>query len=577
MAAGNQRFDLQRTVKAGLIAGIVPIYCAVVGVIERFSARTVIDGLLTLGDVIFLVPTIAVGYLASRPRVGPGEEVPERGTSAGVLQGVVAGAIVGGLFWVFVVIANNINLRPVLVSVTGALVEDITYGGSVGSAALYMIGGGALLALAGGALNLLGAPVRKALEMALILTLLLSLVEPLVRSMMREGGLKYEWLYTGGGLSLGGAIIVFVATAVLNFLWKQEGATLKGRARELPRAQQQAAKLAVLAVVLVALVLLPNILTSFLAEVIGTIGLYIVLGLGLNIVVGYAGLLDLGYVAFLAAGSYATAVLVSPRASAELEFAYWLAVPLVIIIGTIVGIMIGAPVLRLRGDYLAIVTLGFGEIARIIFLSDWARPQFGGAQGILGIPGPELFGIDLRRPQNLYYIILIAVIIVAFISAQLSKSRVGRAWNAMREDEQVAEAMGISIIGYKLLAFATGAALGGISGIFFAIKLGSVFASSFNIQVSINVLALIILGGIGSIPGVIAGAFVLVGLPELLREFAEFRLLIYGAILVALMLLKPEGLLPSRRRQRELHVEQEEEVQYEKRAGEEDGEPVVAT
>jgi branched-chain amino acid transport system permease protein len=558
MAARLERFDLQRAVKAGLIAGVVPIYCAVVGIIERFSERTIIDGLLNLGGVLFLVPVLVVGYLAARPRAGPGEEAPERGTYSGVLQGVVAGAIAGGLFWVLVLIANNIDLRLVLVSVTGALLEDITYGGSVGSAALYMIGGGAVLALAGGALTLLGDAYRKALEMALVLTLLLSLVEPLIRSMMREAGLEYTWLYTGGGLSFGGAIVVFVATAVLNFLWKQQGDTFKRRSRELPRGQQQGAKLVVFAVALVGLVLLPTILTSFLAEVIGTIGLYIVLGLGLNIVVGYAGLLDLGYVAFLAAGSYATAVLISPRASADLAFAYWLAVPLIIIIGTIVGIMIGAPVLRLRGDYLAIVTLGFGEIVRIIFLS-------------------ELFRIDFRRPQNLYYIILITVIIVAFISARLSSSRVGRAWNAMREDEQVAEAMGISIIGYKLLAFATGAALGAISGIFFAIKLGSVFAHSFNIIVSINVLALIILGGIGSIPGVIAGAFVLVGLPELLREFAEFRLLIYGAILVSLMLLKPEGLLPSRRRQRELHIEEETQVQFEKRAGEEGGEPVVAT
>lgn len=147
----------------------------------------------------------------------------------------------------------------------------------------------------------------------------------------------------------------------------------------------------------------------------------------------------------------------------------------------------------------------------------------------------------------------------------------------MREDEQVAEAMGISIIGYKLLAFATGAALGSISGIFFAIKLGSVFSNSFNIIVSINVLALIILGGMGSIPGVIAGAFVLVGLPDLLREFADFRLLIYGAILVALMLFKPEGLIPSKRRKRELHERESEEEQYEERAGGGGTEPVIST
>jgi branched-chain amino acid transport system permease protein len=240
-----------------------------------------------------------------------------------------------------------------------------------------------------------------------------------------------------------------------------------------------------------------------------------------------------------------------------------------------IGLFVGAPVLRLRGDYLAIVTLGFGEIAREIFKSQWAQPVTGGAQGILSIPGPDPFG---RDPQSIYYPIVFFCILAAIAATSLASSRVGRAWNAMREDETVAEATGVNTTKYKLLAFGLGAAFGCISGALFAAKIGVIFADSFNILVSINALALIILGGMGNIAGVVLGALVLVGLPEFLREFAEYRLLIYGAVLVAMMLLRPEGLLPSRTRRAELHeVADDDEDIYRHDAGEETGRPVVST
>jgi branched-chain amino acid transport system permease protein len=232
-------------------------------------------------------------------------------------------------------------------------------------------------------------------------------------------------------------------------------------------------------------------------------------------------------------------------------------------------------VLRLRGDYLAIVTLGFGEIIRVLVASDWLRPWLGGAQGIIAPSDIPPASLELRKPANLYFLILAAVLLAAFISYRLVDSRVGRAWAAMREDESVAEAMGISVIKYKLLAFAIGAGIASLGGAFFAAKIGSVFPNSFKLIVSINVLAVIILGGMGSIPGVIVGAIVLVGLPELLREFAEYRLLFYGAILVAIMIYKPEGLVPNKRRVRELHEVTEEEAQFAKRAGEDTAAPVV--
>jgi branched-chain amino acid transport system permease protein len=320
--------------------------------------------------------------------------------------------------------------------------------------------------------------------------------------------------------------------------------------------------------------------------------IYVLLGLGLNIVVGYAGLLDLGYVAFFAVGAYGIAIftfrssfLVSESGVGvgSLQIAdkgytnFWVALPFVVVIAVIIGLLIGAPVLRLRGDYLAIVTLGFGEIIRVLVSSDWLDPWLGGAQGIIAPSEIPPAAWELRKPQNLYYIILVFCLLAAFISYRLVNSRVGRAWAAMREDESVAEAMGISVIKYKLLAFGIGAGIACLGGAFFAAKIGSVFPNSFKLIVSINVLAVIILGGMGSIPGVIVGAIVLVALPELLREFAEYRLLFYGAILVAIMILKPEGLVPNKRRVRELHEIEADEAQFAKRAGDEESPAPVVT
>jgi branched-chain amino acid transport system permease protein len=217
------------------------------------------------------------------------------------------------------------------------------------------------------------------------------------------------------------------------------------------------------------------------------------------------------------------------------------------------GVLLGIPVLKMRGDYLAIATLGFGEIIRILVLSDFLRPWLGGAQGIGKIPKAHIGGIEFATPQQIYYLILAGCLLVGFISWRLRDSRLGRAWMAVREDEDVAQAMGINLVSTKLLAFATGAAFSALSGAIFASKLGSVYPHSFNVMISINILCLIIVGGMGSIPGVLVGAIALVGLPELLREFAEYRLLVYGAALVAMMILRPEGLWPETLRRRELH------------------------
>ena len=252
----------------------------------------------------------------------------------------------------------------------------------------------------------------------------------------------------------------------------------------------------------------------------------------------------------------------SPTITPELN--WFVALPIVIGLACLAGIFIGTPVIRMRGDYLAIVTLGFGEIVRILLLSDWLTPYFGGAQGIRRIPGIqlgpwEISGVD---EQFFVYFAIAFAALAAYISYRAQNSRVGRAWAAMREDEDVAEAIGVGTVRSKLLAFVSGAIVASFAGALFSAKIGVALTSSFDVFVSIIILVVVIVGGMGSIPGVIAGAFVLVGIlggPKtngLFAEFAEYKLLIYGAILIYMMLLRPEGLIPSVRRSRELHQEE---------------------
>jgi branched-chain amino acid transport system permease protein len=289
------------------------------------------------------------------------------------------------------------------------------------------------------------------------------------------------------------------------------------------------------------------------------------LGLGLNIVVGYAGLLDLGYVAFFAFGAYMTGLLTGASLNTTtgqaapafgLNLNFYVAIIVVAVLAAGLGVLIGAPVLRLRGDYLAIVTLGLGEIVSTITRSTWAQPLVGGPQGMTNITDAGFASFSFRNPQEFYYLGLAFVAFAMLVSWRLSMSRIGRAWNAMREDEQVADAIGISTTKYKLLAFAMGGAVGSLGGALFAVQIGSLTPISFEILVSITALSVVILGGLGSLPGVAVGALVLLGLPGLLREFEEYRLLIYGGVLVAIMILRPQGLIPNVRRSRELQEEE---------------------
>jgi branched-chain amino acid transport system permease protein len=301
------------------------------------------------------------------------------------------------------------------------------------------------------------------------------------------------------------------------------------------------------------LLVLPWALGTFLSEVMVNVGLFVLMGLGLNIAIGLAGLLDLGYVTNYAVGAYLMGVLTSTGLLGFGELSFWLVLPLCVLAAMATGFIFALPVLRMRGDYLAIATLGFGEIIRVLALSDWLKPVIGGAQGVLQIPKPTFFGIVLGGPQQLYYVILAACLLTLFVMIRLNNSRTGRQWMAIREDEDAAAAMGIDPLRTKVLAFTLSAATGGLAGGILAVKLGTIFPTTFNLLVSVNALSVIIIGGMGSIPGIVVGALALVGLPELLREFSEFRLLLYGALLIVMMLVRPEGLWPSAVRRRELH------------------------
>jgi branched-chain amino acid transport system permease protein len=298
--------------------------------------------------------------------------------------------------------------------------------------------------------------------------------------------------------------------------------------------------------------LLPQVLGKYWNYTAGTVGIYVLLGLGLNIVVGMAGLLDLGYVAFFAIGAYTVALLTAPVPH-HLMWNFWYTVPLGLIFAALAGVLLGIPVLRMRGDYLAIVTLGFGEIIRILIRSDLLLNFTNGPKGVPDIGGPSLFGVSFSDEKGFLYLIILAVLFIIFVTTRIQNSHIGRAWIAMREDETVAQAAGINTWFYKLLAFGIGAAFAGLGGVLFASRNQFTGPEDHNLMVSINVLCLVIVGGMGSIPGVIAGAFALKGLPEVLRQLETYRVMFFGALLVIMMIMRPEGLIPSKRRQLEVH------------------------
>jgi len=611
----------RRAVVVGLGGAILAIYLCLVGIVPAFETRAMVTGVLAVGEAFVLATMLVTGYAAARyfdgrpplpivagalagaiaggalsllVLIGPAIDLREifvnaspelynvltlgRGTDAfwiPLLEGIIVGALGGvirslsrpvqvavaaGLLSLLMLgLFSNILRVPLLASPFAAIgrllfeSEGLTLFGAAVTLSTS-IGAGVGSAIAGrmGANRWWGAVAAGLL--GFIGSLALGLVfDNILGDSFEEGRASAI------GALIGGATGVIVGSYVGG--WLSRWYTLSGttaRFTALPAGQKRAIRLSSLIPLLLLTIVLPFAFGQVFAAVIVLVAIYILMGLGLNITLGLAGLLDLGFVAFFAVGAYTIALLTSTSDLGLAQLSFWAALPFAVLVAFLFGAFLGLPILGIRGDYLAIATLGFGEIIRILAVSDVMRPLLGGPQGITQVPPP----LDvpptsfLAGPTQIYYIALIFAALVAFVAYRLRDARIGRAWVAIREDEDVAEALGINLVQTKLLAYALGAAFAGLGGAIFAAHIGAMFPTSIRLDVSINVAALIIVGGMGSIPGVIVGAIVLIGLPELFREFNEFRYLFYGAALIFLMRFRPEGLIPSRSVRRELHTEE---------------------
>lgn len=354
--------------------------------------------------------------------------------------------------------------------------------------------------------------------------------------------------------------IVFVGRVLLNFWWSNPSRSSSPSDTSSIVVKLQSLLRFIAPVGVLFALILPTMpfASRYVMDVAILVITYIMLGWGLNIVVGLAGLLDLGYVAFYAIGAYSYALLAE-----YFDFSFWLCLPLAGVFAALFGVLLGFPVLRLRGDYLAIVTLGFGEIIRVVLLN-W-YDFTGGPDGLSGVPRPSFFGLDFKRSGDetfaaffgleyssihriifLYYLILALALLTNFVTLRLRRLPVGRAWEALREDEIACRSLGINPTNTKLTAFAIGAMFGGFAGSFFATRQGFISPESFTFIESAVILAIVVLGGMGSQVGVVLASVVLIGGTELFRELEEFRMLAFGALMVAIMVWKPRGLLAHR-------------------------------
>lgn len=600
-------------VQLGLLAGGIILYSGMVGMIAAFHEREVIDEFITLAQLVLLItPFLMAFYTAKNLNdndanittiVGSGaviglltavptiimllfnsEEfgfllnivlalIPISAASyfaynahkSGsnmqyvmgifILVGALTGIVTGSLGLIF---SNAGDLRSVLTNINRDWIEVVTFDNRnelmTGIFTLGLVS--TVFGLIGSIFYVIPEKIRRALIYGLSVTLLVGVFGETVRLVLQES-LDRDTLneiFRRDTLKQQPAITLFIISTALGFVWAFFGERAKHQFQTMEGQQRTTARLIGSVIFAAILLALPWVIGRTLSDVAVTIGLFVLMGLGLNIAIGLAGLLDLGYVTNYAVGAYILAVLTSigPLGLFKGTFTFWMVIPIALVSAMFAGFIFAVPVLRMRGDYLAIATLGFGEIIGKLAISDWLKDIIGGAQGVQAIPKPFFFGTELKNPEEIYYIVLAACLVTLFVSIRLNNSRIGRQWMAIREDEDVATAMGIDTARAKLLAFTLSAATGGVAGAIFAAKVGTVFPNSFTVFISINVLSLIIVGGIGSNLGIVVGAIVLIGMPELLREFSDFRFLLYGVLLIAMMINRPEGLIPSQVRAREI-------------------------
>lgn len=538
-------------IRVGLLGAGVAVFLCLVGIVPVFHARPLIKDVISLGQTAVVLALLGTGLLAAR--------TAEVGSRLAALPGALAGSIAGAGLTALVVLGELINVRAVFLNASPDLYEILTFGnGLAGSWIPIVIG--AVLGAAGGVGARLPIVARRPLTTFVLALLLAGLFAGILRTAMLSTPLAglARLLFSSLGLTVIGAlatVVVFVGGRELWFYTR-----VRQRVVAMPPAGQRLVTWPLLAVAALMVLVLPQALGPFVAQVIAFVALYVLMGLGLNITLGLAGLLDLGFVAFFAVGAYTVGLLTSTAEYGIAGWSFWQAVPFAVILAMLFGAVLGLPILGIRGDYLAIATLGFGEIIRILAGSDLLKFALGGPRGILNVPKPIAVEPThfLAGPNQMYYIALVGAAIIAFVAWRLRASRIGRAWISIREDEEVAEALGVNLVQTKLLAYMLGAGFAGLGGAIFVSLVGSVFSSSIQLFVSINVVAIVVVGGMGSIPGAVLGAIFLIGVPELFREFSEYRFLFYGAALIAMMLYRPEGIMPTKFATREVHLQSSE-------------------
>ncbi len=554
----NFFIDWRKLIRAGFFAGLFTLYVSLVGMVETFSEREIIFGILTLGELLIFAPPFVAGYFVAH------QSHEQAGAFGRILFSLLTGLFSSVLVLMIIAVGTLFpDVRNMFVNVTPELISLLTFGiEPVLTGTLLLIASYIALGLLGAVVDFLPSRIQKSLLAGTVWVLSVGLLGELLSTQVIRpllGRPTANMIFTKGALKPISAIILFVVTSVLSYALTGSRGKFQLHYEGLPSDRQRTYRRIGSTALGVFLLLLPWIAGVYFSDVLAFVGMYILMALGLNIAVGLAGLLDLGYVTNFAVGAYVMAVLTSTGPLGVGHLNFWIVLPICVLAAMATGFVLALPVLRMRGDYLAIATLGFGEIIRLLALSDWLKPYIGGAQGVLFIPKPSIPGlpmISFSDPRMVYYIFLAACLLMLFISLRLNNSRTGRQWMAMREDEDAAGAMGIDTMKTKMLAFTLSAASGGLAGAIFAAKIGTIFPHSFQLLISVNALSIIIVGGMGSIPGIIVGALALIGLPELLREFAEYRLLLYGALLIVMMLVRPEGLWPSAARRRELRIEE---------------------
>ena len=570
---------LRRAVEVGLIGFGLLIYFNLVGLIGQFMERFIVEGLATLAHTVFLGIAIGVGGLTSHRLLN---ETVARRYLFSAFAGLISGCSLAVLVFVIDHAQGSIygvafDLRFMFVALSPKLLDFLSFGAAPGEAMFHHLIGGVVLGLFGTLLYHLPNVVRRPLVGGFSAVWFIGLFSELIQLAMQFDVIEKfrNFFFTWEGQTVQGAITVFVlAFVIIAFVTHRGDAVMTGF-RAMPGAGQKSVRYALYLLAAVLFLLFPMAAGSFFGQVLMLVGLYALMGMGLNIEIGLAGLLDMGFVAFFATGAYTVALFTTTTDDAacvtppcnyliqlfdDRSLTWWEALPVAMLASLVMGVLFGIPVLKVRGDYLAVATLGLGEIIRVVVVSDMAAPMLGGSQGILAIPRPHLFGFEFSDPIQLFYLTLVSTIVAAYFAWALENSRLGRAWMAIREDEDVGQALGVNLINVKLLAYGLGAVFAGLAGAIFAAMLASIYPHSFQLLISINILALIIVGGIGSLPGVVVGSLMLIGTPELLREFGEFRFLAYGIVLVVMMRVKPLGLWPSSVRKRELQSVEEAEA-----------------